>query len=222
MVELIVSIVVIGIAFMSIPLIMTETTRSIETSIQQESVMAGLTQMVNIMSYKWDEQEANESINGGYGKVLDTFSIASLQCQNYSGSRRRIGHFRGEDRRRCYNVLRPATAVANLGSDGGDMDDIDDIDGSDKNMLAGMDNNSSDYKKSYTTNIDVLYVNDAIAATGFAVTEINGSIYVTPAAVPTNIKMIETKVVSENAENVVLRAFAANIGEIKYYSKSVR
>ncbi len=221
MIELVVSIVVIGISFMSVPLIMSETTRSVETSIQQEAVMAGLTQMVNIMSYKWDEQETNESLNGGYAKVLDTFSLSELECSNYPEGRRRKGHFVGKDRRKCYNTPRTATSIANLGSDGGDMDDIDDIIGN-KELLSGAAGGFLDYKKDYTTNINVVYVSDAISDTDFIPSAIKGSIHTSPAAIPTNIKMVETTITSQDGNSIVLRTFAANVGEIKYYSKSVQ
>ncbi len=222
MVELVISIVVIGIAFMSIPLILTETSKSVETSIRQEAVMAGLTQMVNVMSYRWDERQTDESINGSYAKVLDTSSLTELECSDEAEGRRRIGHFVGQERRKCYNTVREATPVVDLGSDGGDMDDIDDISGTGALLSGGAATTlSDDYKKDYNSTITVIYVDDNISNTDFTPTFITGSISTEAKANPTNIKMIETKIVSDDDTQVVLRAFAANVGEIKYYSKRV-
>ncbi len=221
MIELVISIVVIGIAFMSIPLIMTETSKSVDTSVRQEAVMAGLTQMVNVMSYKWDENQTDESVNGGYAKVLDTSSLGILQCGNYPEGRRRIGHFVGEGRRKCYNVERNATPVANLGSDGGDLDDIDDIMGSGTLLAGGGIGSEEDYKKDYGYTVNVTYVSDNIIAGSLLSTTIFGIISTTASATPTNIKMIETTISSKNETQVKLRAFAANIGEVKYYSKRI-
>ncbi|WP_456404286.1 type II secretion system protein [Hydrogenimonas sp.] len=222
MIELVVSIVVIGIAFMSVPLIMSETSKSVEVSIKQEAVMAALTQMVNIMSYKWDEQQTDESVNGSYAKVLDTYSLAQLQCYNYAEGRRRVGHFVGDGRRKCYNTPREATPAANLGSDGGDMDDIDDIIG-DSTLLSGTDAPFEDYKKEYGSSITVVYVDDNISNSDFSPSIISGSIHTAATATRTNIKMIETTISSaEDDKEVVLRAFAANIGEIKYYTRRVQ
>jgi len=168
MIELIVSIVVIGITFMSVPLILTETSKNVETSFRQEAIMAGitLTQVVNIMSYRWDENETNESVNGGYAKILDTSSSSAiaLNCSNYADGRRRVGNFKGTFRRKLRRSGR---------------------------------HQSGPYKQ--------IVILDTTAVTG-------GS---------TNIKMVETQVVSENGERVVLRAFSTNIGEVKYFSRDI-
>ncbi len=224
MIELIVAIVVIGITFMSVPLIMSETERSVETSVHQEAVMAGLSQMVNIMSYKWDENQTDESLNGGYAKVLDTFYTNPLQCREISGTRMRIGHFQEDYRRKCYNEERNATAPANLGSDGGDMDDIDDINGKDASLLSGAGNNESDYKQNYNIKISVVYVEDDLS-NGNDYTPINiiGTVSTTSVTTePTSIKMIETTISSDTSDTkVVMRSFAANVGEVRYFSKRV-
>ncbi len=223
MIELIVAIVVIGITFMSVPLIMSETERSVETSVHQEAVMAGLSQMVNIMSYKWDENETNESLNGGYAKVLDTFHTKTLECREINGTRMRRGHFQEDYRRKCYNEERNATAPANLGSDGGDMDDIDDINYKYTSLLSGTDNNESDYKQNYKIQISVVYVEDDLSnGNDYNDTEIEGVVNTFLINKPTSIKMIETTISSDTSDTkVVLRSFAANVGEVRYFSKRV-
>ncbi len=222
MIELIVSIVVIGIAFMSIPLILTETSKNVETSFRQEAVMAGLTQVVNIMSYRWDEQETNESLNGSYAKILDTAYTSSLGCINFADGRRRIGNFKGKARRKCYNTPRWATSPSALGSDSGDLDDIDDLVSSDSVLISGENNNSEDYKRSYSSTITVYYIPDNLDATNYTASEINGTINTAPVTnMPTSIKMIASTVTSQDGDTIRLVAFSANIGEVSYLSRRV-
>jgi len=219
MIELIVSIVVIGIAFMSIPLILTETSKNVETSFRQEAIMAGLTQVVNILSYRWDEQETNETINGGYAKILDTNGSLNLSCRNFADGRRRVGNFKGTFRRKCYNTQRSATSPGRLGSDGGDLDDIDDLMGSGQTLIAkAATGGKTDYKRSYSSDINVTYISDSF---NYVSRTLSGTISTSPATVSTNIKMVQSTVISDNGERVVLRAFSANIGEIKYYFRNV-
>ncbi len=222
MIELIVSIVVIGIAFMSIPLIMTETTKNVETSFRQEAVMAGLTQIVNIMSYRWDEQETNESINGSYAKILDTNFTAALECIDYADGRRRVGNFKGKARRKCYNTQRWATSPAALGSDSGDLDDIDDLTSAGSVLISSENNNSEDYKRSYSSAITVSYISDNLDPSSYTSTTINGTIGTVPITnMPTSIKMITSTVTSQDGDTIRLVAFSANIGEVGYLSRRV-
>jgi len=226
-IELVVAIVVIGIVFLTVPLILSETQKSSELSIQQEAVMAGATQLVNVMSYRWDEGQTDETVNGGYAKVLDTQNGATaLRCIDMNGSRWRQGHFREADRRRCYNTVRNATDASALGPEG-DLDDIDDIIMTDKELLVSASsaqelNASFEYKKNYEVNLSVYYIDDS---TGFDYnqTKITGSIDTDPwgATGSTNIKMLSATIVSGQGEKVVLRSFLANIGEYKIYHKTV-
>ncbi len=226
-IELVVAIVVMGIVFLTVPLILTETQKSTELSIQQEAVMAGMTQLVNIMSYRWDENQTDDALNGGYAKVLDTQSpVAELQCKTIGGSRWRIGHFRKADRRRCYNDPRYAST---LGPDGSDLDDIDDIIVANKKLLAEANTTEKldapyEYKKEYDVKLDVNYTSDGFV--NYKLTTLNGSIPTASvgntSANSTNIKMITATISSPEGEKVVvLQTFLTNIGEYKIYHKTV-
>ena len=227
-IELVVAIVVMGIVFLTVPLILSETQRSSALAIQQEAVMAGMTQLVNTMSYRWDERQTDDTLNGGYAKVLDTKNGASaFQCINMNGSRWRRGHFRETDRRRCYNSERNATDATALGPDGGDLDDIDDIIMTNEELLVSASsaqelNASFEYKKNYEINLSIYYIDDN---TGFDYnqTTVTGSIPTTTSAglISTNIKMLSATIVSTEGEKVVLRSFLTNIGEYKIYHKTV-
>ncbi|WP_457594156.1 type II secretion system protein [Hydrogenimonas sp.] len=224
-IELLVSIVVIGIVFMSIPLILTETEKSNTFSIRQEAIMAGTTGIVNILGYRWDEADTNQTLNGGFAKVCDvTNGAVDL---NRSDINRRIGHFKGEYRRKFFDYtylatpdpqgIRPgitfATPPANLGSevaDGGQPDDIDDFNGANSSVTGGA---TQDYKLDYTISSSVYYISDAFNYTG-SPTPLAWAIPNSDAGQMTNIKMVEINVTAAG-ESVVLHAFSSNIGEYK-------
>ena len=225
-IELVVAIVVMGIVFLTVPLILSETQKSTELSIQQEAIMAGVTQLVNTMSYRWDENETNESLNGGYAKVLDTIAGDSeLQCHNYdnNGSRRRIGHFRESDRRRCYN---PARYASTLGPDGGDLDDIDDLIVSGKNLFAtteGEMNGTYEYKRDYSVTLNAYYASDTFDYSQKTITgAISTASLGTMQTQSTNLKILTATIQTAEGDKVVLHAFMPNIGEYKIYHKNVQ
>jgi len=224
--ELLVSIVVIGIVFMSVPLILTETEKSNTMSIRQEAVMAGTTTVVNILGYRWDEADTNRTLNGGFAKVCDvTDGSADL---NRSDLNRRVGHFRGEYRRKFFDYtylaipdpqgIRPgitfATPAASLGAEAGDgsqYDDLDDFNGINSNITGG---SKQDYKLNYTITTSVFYIDDGFPYDE-SPTPTTWSIPNSDAGQMTNIKMVKTEVTTDSGEKVVLHAFSSNIGEYK-------
>ncbi|BDY13503.1 prepilin-type N-terminal cleavage/methylation domain-containing protein [Hydrogenimonas cancrithermarum] len=221
-IELIVSIVVIGIVFMSVPLILVETQRSNAFSIQQEGIMAGVTTLVNILGHRWDEADTNQTLNGGFAKVCDVLNGAGDLNRTLLDPNRRKGHFKGEYRRKFfdftyYRVSPPgltfATLPANLGpdaDDGGIFDDIDDFNAQASSLTGGQ---AQDYKLGYTIDTTVYYISDAFnyhespqpAVWAIPNTDIGRM---------TNIKMVKTAVVSSEG-TINLYAFSSNIGEYK-------
>lgn len=216
-IELIVSIVVIGIVFMSVPLILMETERSSAFSTQQEGIMAGVTSLVNILGYRWDETDTNQTLNGGFAKVCDVTNGSADLNRTSDTSNRRIGHFKGEYRRKFFDytylsdpsVNTFATAPANLGPDGGDLDDIDDFKTATATITGG---GIRDYKFSYSISTDVYYAADDFNYT--ASPSFEGVISNANVNQMTNIKMIETTVTSDEG-TIKLYAFSSNIGEYK-------
>ncbi len=219
-IELVVTIVVIGIVFMSVPLILQETRKSTEVSVMQEAVMGGITELSNAMSYKWDENETNESLNGSYAKVLQTTQGDSeLNCTLINASYWRIGHFRGSGRRKCYDPLLYASSTLGLDpDDGGIPDDIDDFNGN-ANLFEGTEktNKAAGYKQAYTINLNTVYVSDAY---NYSNTNVTGTLNTNAVTPSTNLKMI-TATITAGDKTVILRAFMANIGELNLYSKMI-
>jgi len=58
-IELVVAIVVIGIALMSVPLLLSQASKSDEFSLNQEAVLAGSTKIGNILTFPWDDKLVN-------------------------------------------------------------------------------------------------------------------------------------------------------------------
>jgi len=59
-IELVVAIVVIGIAMMSVPLLLSQSSRTNEFSINQEAILAGSTKIGDILTYPWDDKLVSE------------------------------------------------------------------------------------------------------------------------------------------------------------------
>lgn len=217
MLELIVSIVVIGLAFATVPTIILQTSENIYESIQQEAIMAGMTNSVNVMSYRWDENQTDETINAGYARALDNpgnLNTSPLfSCLQDQGIRKRRGHFRGTYRRRCYAT---PTQVSTLGFDAGDgglPDDLDDLNAIASNINAA----AHDYKQNYTVTIRVGFIPDNFM--NYDDTDLEGNISTATVADRTNLKLVETNVSSPQGD-VLLYALTPNIGEYKIYHRS--
>ncbi|WP_353661166.1 prepilin-type N-terminal cleavage/methylation domain-containing protein [Hydrogenimonas sp. SS33] len=236
-IELVVSIVVIGIVFMSVPLILVETQKSSAFSTQQEGIMVGVTSMVSILGYRWDEAETNRTRNGGFAKVCDvTGGDAELgRTTNVFGqeTNRRRGHFKGEYRRKFYDPIfndllffpndqavaqgyRPqntyATYSSHLGldpDDNGIYDDIDDFNSTASNLTGG---GIRDYKFAYSISTRVYYIDDDYTYGGS--NTMNVSISKQKTDDMTNIKMVENNVTSDEG-SILFYAFSSNIGEYK-------
>ena len=225
-IELLVSIVVIGIVCMSVPLLLTESERSYAFSAQQEGIMAGVTSLVNILGHRWDEADTNQTLNGGFAKVCDVTSGAAdlNRTVNVFGTltNRRIGHFKGEYRRKFFDYtyyrtapLGPtfATEPTALGGDSGDgtvEDDIDDFNGKNYTITGG---GIRDYKYSYEINTSVYYISDAF---GYAASPLPATTDISTADIGqmTNIKMVKLAISSQEGL-INLYAFSSNIGEYK-------
>ena len=194
LIELIFSIVIIAIAFMSIPTLMMQAQRSDEFSIYQEAILATSTKIKNILSYRWDENSINSD---NLVRVLDVSDgdIRFYRNETIDGNKSRTGHFAYTKRRSFFTDLTLPTGA----KDG--YDDIDDFD-SETNTLIGVSFAADDYKKNITLNTSVYYVDDTDLSK-FSKED---------AGHATNIKMIEVKSTVDDIE-IILRAFSTNIGE---------
>ena len=232
MIELIFSLVIIGIVLLSTPMLIQQSIRSSNVALQQESIAAAASHMGVILSMNWDEANANLPI--GTSPILDTnrtglsptqnpldFNGGSLPgLQDVSG---RVSLVGGSF---AFNPSLLAEFGANQDSNESNFtsfDDIDDYDGSSLGVTVYNAQNSSadigDYVDSQLEmNSTIRYVEDRPSSfmLNSSTINLNSSIQTT-IAVPTNIKMIKVVLTSNSGvaeldKNITLNAFSCNIG----------
>ena len=117
MIELIFAIVIIGIALLSVPNLIHQTTQSGFTILQQESIAAASSDLSLILSRDWDESDTNESLGAPILSTASAATVTSLVARN-GGRSRNYGT----------GVGGTTLAASGIGADG-DFDDIDDVHG---------------------------------------------------------------------------------------------
>ena len=219
MLELVIAIVVMGIAVSALPLILTQSQNSNAMALQQEAILATKAKMSYILAYEWDANSFDTA--AGMSRVLDTTASASADnAFDANNTTRRIGHINADKRRRLWDVGNGnRTPLAETAG----FNDIDDFHGRDENV--SVTTSEDDYIFNINLNPTVQYISDSPVA-GFAYTnetlrfDFNAS---NTSGNPTNIKMITintTDTAGNNGVNVVLRAFASNIGESAILKKA--
>jgi len=228
MIELIFAIVIMGIALMSAPTLLSQASQGSMSAVQQEAIVACATEINMIMTRQWDENDTNES---DYAPILvvDENITALNEAVGTDGNLtgRRIGTPQSSSRSfiTANGTRLNASLITALGpdsNDNGDYDDIDDFNGKTTTLVLGttgdntntetgdyidtslsMDTNVT-YKQSPTTgyNSDTISLNQPFANNA-------------PAS--SNIKSISTKITSSQHDNtlhtnITLKAFMCNIG----------
>ena len=208
--ELVIAIVVMGISMMTLPLMLTTTQSNNTFAMQQEAILMARTQLGDIVTYRWDEN----SIDGNYTiAVLDTNSSYYKRYPD-SNSTRRVGHVKGNKRRKFFSYKRYATLDTALGKENSKYDDIDDFDTENRNLS---DSNANDtnatlgYKLSDTNmSISVTYLND----TPTNPFDFNTSKPLNSTQRSSNIKTLTLSLRNSllGDKNLTFRAFSCNIG----------
>ena len=201
LIELIVAIVVIGIAMMSIPLLLSQASKSNEFNINQEAILAGVTKISGILTYPWNETNSSDIL-----QVFDVTQGDSELNRTTTDKNRRIGHFKEKYRRKFYDNITEANST--LGHDkGNEFDDIDDFNGEHFSVQNG---GTGDYLKELNLSIGVYYISDIA---NYSQNPLNFSLSTSVTTPTTNIKMIEVNVTDKNHNLITsLKAFSANIG----------
>lgn len=208
MLELVIAIVVMGIAVMSLPLILTQSQNANAIALQQEVILATKTKLGYILSYEWDTNSYD--VNASVSRVLNTANSISADSDFNATTTRRIGHVQADNRRRLRDDMASPTLSVNFNLGNVVPLDMDDFHNRIENttvIAADMD-----YVFNLELNSTVSYINDNASYTN---QDINFTFDASSApANPTNIKMItvRTRDTSNNV-NIILRAFASNIGE---------
>ena len=211
MLELVFAIVIMGIAVMSLPLILTQVQTNNAFAMQQEAILAAKTTIGDILTYEWDDKSYDANASRSF--VLTTNSTTTaLNCS--ATTFRRVGHVNADYRRKCSPLGATASTVATLGADGGDLDDIDDFNGKNipivTNIVEGA--GSLDYvftsltltpTITYASNAPINSYNNSVLTFTFNPDNANDI---------TNIKTILVQVTGAS-QTITLRAFSCNVGE---------
>lgn len=123
-IELIIMIVVLGLAFATLPMILGVSSRSVQNVSDVRGLYHGVAKIQVVLSKPWDERNVNDFETGGTYYVIDTAEdTGGLVCDN---DKNRSGHYPGRNRRMCEN----AAATANpFFTAEGDFNDLDDFNG---------------------------------------------------------------------------------------------
>jgi prepilin-type N-terminal cleavage/methylation domain-containing protein len=204
LIELILAMIVMGIAFATLPAILGVSSRSVENVSDVRGLYHGIAKMEVVRGKPWDEVNTNDFNQSGIYYVLNTqeCNVAlTLCCLN---NKSRFGHYQGLDRRMCENGM--ATPSANFLAEG-DFDDIDDF------------NNDGDRNiEGYDINTTVRYINYPGGVNGGSV---SFNTAVAAAGQSTNIKEITVSVSRTATGRAVSRYvyYATNIGVDKPFIK---
>lgn len=221
MIELIFALVIMGIVFLTLPLILINDSSSVEQNLIQEAVFASSAKLGQVLTYPWDENSPDPGTTLTASNVLRTQTATPTVFDRVGTSDFRVGHIIQPLHRRLTPNSAERNASTPLGADGGDLDDLDDFHGTTETLIPTT--STGGYKKNYQITTTVSYLTDTpvfIGANDVNYTFDTGAI----SANPTNIKMIET-VTDQNDSNVWstivrLRTFSANIGETDFYKRT--
>jgi prepilin-type N-terminal cleavage/methylation domain-containing protein len=214
MIELVITIVIVGIVSLSFPLILTQTSTNINLAMQQEAVLAAKTYIGTILSYSWDE---NSIMGGGSAVILDTSTSASAdnEFNRVVGTNLRAGNVYGTGRRRMVDAV-AATHPSN--SDNANPIDIDDFSGDVSQLVVNQAD--MDYTFSLQLTPTISFVDDEA---DYDRDDVDFTFRTGAAADSTNIRLIAVRVENVGGggtTDITLRAYSANIGEFELLSKN--
>ena len=207
-IELVIAIVVISIALMSVPLLLSQASKSDEFSINQEAILAGVTKIGNILTYPWDDKLVGSLT---VKHILDVTNGDNELDRSATDPNRRIGNFKANFRRKFDSNETNASVILGRTGDANSTayDDMDDFDGTTESIVSG---GTGDYLKDLNLTTTVKYISDSANYSSSPILSMDvNTTAVTPSS---NIKIIEVKVIdsTSNEHITTLRAFSANIG----------
>lgn len=210
MIELVISIVVMGIALMSIPTILQQVSKSDEFSMTQEAILATMTKVSNILTYKWDENSSSAGLN----KVISAGSTAELDINSTTFKRR--GHFAYNGRRMSDDLNKTATNTSDAEWGNAALDDIDDFDGTSDDVSLIIDTAADiEYLLDLNLTVSIGYIQDNDFYGGNYDNTVIEFTMGTPSGT-SNIKEINVTAEKDSETVTMLRAYSCNIGENSY------
>lgn len=215
MIELIFSIVVMGIAFLAIPMITSQTIKGSESAIMQESVSAAAAELNMILAKPWDKNGTDEDIASPILRTASTSFDSRAGIVDTNNSRTR---FYGADRPNAsdnaYNV-----EESSIGDFDGKVETLTVYNGEESHAYEG---NYIDLNINMTTAVD--FIPDNIILSQNTTFDFDPQVGVS--ANTTNIKKVTTTLTSTTNDNgladgtlankqIVLHSFSCNIGIAK-------
>jgi len=196
MIELIFSIVVMSIAILSVPAIISVSTNSGTITTNQESIAEASSHLQIVMTALWDENDFNNS-----SPILVDNGAAGVEFPGMAGR---------SDQEANGSVLAP-TSVANIGADLGSINDVDDYNNVTFNIVLFSDEDATTEEGDY---LDSTAQMRTTVAYGVDIPANISDPFVGAPAVATDVKLISVTLSSANFanKNIVMSGFVCNIG----------
>jgi len=220
MIELIFAIVIMGIALMSAPTLISQAGKGGLSVTQQEAIVAGSTQIGMIMTRAWDEADTNDSDTNPILVVdEDIDALNETTDADGNGTGKRIGIPRLASRSFLTSSGQRLHATP-IGNEDGEYDDIDDFDNNSTKLVEISVSQEGDYiDTSLELNTTVKYIDTTTSDDSYTSTTIQ---YDSPFSLATSNPTTNVKVISVNVSsgthkdvldtNITLKAFMCNIG----------
>ncbi|MDR0408440.1 MAG: prepilin-type N-terminal cleavage/methylation domain-containing protein [Campylobacteraceae bacterium] len=231
LIELVISIVVIGIVSASFPLILSQTSNNVAFAMQQEAILATKTYMGTILSYPWDENSIFNDGSGDEGIILnvdtgDTNLKGAMVSLLDNATALRAGHILGDKRRKMKldggAFIKPCFGNANCSSVSGFS--MEAFNGKAQNLSVVDGTKNIDSTLRFILMPTVSYIDDDLDSGDYSNTENITFKFNRSATGITNIKRVVITASSTNPGdpevNMTFRAYSSNIGEFQLLSKA--
>lgn len=204
MLELVFAIVIMGIAVMSLPLILTQVQTNNAFAMQQEAILAAKTKIGDILTYEWDDRSYDANASRSF--VLDTAN-GNNNLNRVGTTTQRVGHINADNRRKFFPTNTNATGIGTSSST-----DIDQFHNQPTTIAATVETAGTlDYVfTALTLTPTITYASDTAT---YSNTPLNNFTFNPDNAnAITNIKTIVVQVTGAS-QTITLRAFSCNVGE---------
>jgi len=223
MIELIFAIVIMGLALMSAPRLISQAQTGGLAVVKQEAIAACATEVGMIMTRAWDEADTNES---DYAPILvveeDITALNETTYADGNGTGKRIGIPQSASRSFLTSSGQRLNASSIANEDVDEYDDIDDFNGytttlSSESTTSTEQGDYIDDSLTMTTTVNYISTNTTPDDEYKSETVNYNSPFSNSATITTNVKFISTNIVSGSHSdvldtNITLKAFMCNIG----------
>lgn len=213
LIELIVSILIVGLVMSTIPLMLFQTNDNNALSLRQDAILAAKTKLWEVLSYDWDENSYEQNHKQTY--IINT---ANANLNDRNGTvKNNTTILSGRRRTSPTNAI----ATSTLGKEGGTYNDIDDFDNDVVKLAKGStgldDAKSLDYifKDTMSQTLHVKYIKDTKSVVNFDKTDISFNFGKATSSTTSNIKLISIDTQTSPTDTITLSAYSCNIGESK-------